>query len=90
MINFTCFIGPFIDSQRKQRGRPRSKFTDSDGATMQSLDRALKVLASLTRHGQTALTDLAHGLGNPIATTHRILTTMQKNGFVSFDEVDQT
>ena len=79
-----------MDSQRKQRGRPRSKFTDNSGATMQSLDRALGVLTSLSSYGQTALTDLAHGLGIPVATTHRILTTMQKNGFVAFDEADQT
>ena len=88
--SFTFFKGQIMDSQRKQRGRPRSKFTDNSGATMQSLDRALGVLTSLSSYGQTALTDLAHGLGIPVATTHRILTTMQKNGFVAFDEADQT
>ena len=88
--NFTIFKGHFMDTQRKQRGRPRSKFTDTGGATMQSLDRALGVLTNLSRYGHTALTDLAQGLGIPVATTHRILATLQKNGFVSFDEADQT
>jgi len=79
-----------MDIQRKQRGRPRSKFTDTGGTTMQSLDRALGVLTTLSRYRQTALTDLAHGLGIPVATTHRILATLQKKGFVTFDEAEQT
>ncbi len=75
---------------RKQRGRPKSQFTESSASTLQSLDRALGILDALSRQNAASLTDVAMRLGIPTATTHRILTTLQKRRFAEFDEDTQT
>ncbi len=72
--------------QPRPRGRPKSKFKESTAGTMQSLDRALSVLVAVARSDRATLTDLSLSLGVPTATTHRILTTLQKHGFVAFNE----
>ncbi|WP_227268595.1 IclR family transcriptional regulator [Roseobacter weihaiensis] len=78
-----------MNTVKRQRGRPKSQFKESSAGTMQSLDRALGVLEGIARSGQATLTDLSLSLGVPTATTHRILTTLQKHGFVSFNEERQ-
>lgn len=75
-----------MDSQKRQRGRPKSQFRESSAGTLQSLDRALSILAAVARQDRATLTDLSLALGVPTATTHRILTTLQKHGFVTFNE----
>ncbi|WP_367646832.1 helix-turn-helix domain-containing protein [Ruegeria arenilitoris] len=67
-----------MDTQKKPRGRPKSLFKESSAGTMQSLDRALGVLTALARRERAALSDLAREVDVPTATTHRILTTLQK------------
>ncbi|WP_297770759.1 HTH-type transcriptional regulator BhcR [uncultured Roseovarius sp.] len=74
---------------KRPRGRPKSQFADSSAGTMQSLDRALAVLTAVARQEGVNLTDLSLSLGIPTATTHRILTTLQKRDFVRFDEERQ-
>jgi IclR family acetate operon transcriptional repressor len=74
---------------KRPRGRPRSPFTESTAGTLQSLDRALGLLTSVARTGRATLTDLSLSAGIPTATTHRILTTLQKHDFVAFDEDQQ-
>ena len=76
-------------TDRKARGRPKSPFTDSGAQTMQALDRALGVLHALARLERASLTDLALDLGIPAATTHRILSTLQKHRFAELDEATQ-
>ncbi len=71
---------------KRQRGRPKSQFSESSAGTLQSLDRALGVLMAIARADRMTLTDLSLAVGVPTATTHRILTTLQKRGFVTFDE----
>lgn len=75
--------------ERKSRGRPKSPFTDTSAQTMQALDRALGVLGALARQDRASLTDLSLSLGIPTATTHRILTTLQKHRFAELDEATQ-
>lgn len=75
-----------MQQQKRQRGRPKSQFTESSAGTLQSLDRALGVLSAIARADRMTLTDLSLAVGVPTATTHRILTTLQKRGFVTFDE----
>lgn len=75
-----------MQNQKRPRGRPRSQFTESSAGTIQSLDRALGVLVAIARAGRLTLTDLSLAVGVPTATTHRILTTLQKHDFVAFDE----
>ncbi|KNX40900.1 Acetate operon repressor [Roseovarius tolerans] len=74
---------------KRPRGRPKSQFSESSAGTMQSLDRALGVLTTVARQEGVNLTDLSLSLGIPTATTHRILTTLQKREFVRFDEERQ-
>ena len=78
-----------MDAQKRPRGRPKSLFKESSAGTMQSLDRALGVLTSVARLERAALSDLAREVDVPTATTHRILVTLQKHGFVAFDEERQ-
>ncbi|WP_300550947.1 HTH-type transcriptional regulator BhcR [Roseovarius sp.] len=74
---------------KRARGRPKSQFSESSAGTMQSLDRALGVLVAVAREDRATLTDLSLALGIPTATTHRILTTLQKRDFVRFDDERQ-
>jgi len=74
---------------KRARGRPKSQFGESSAGTMQSLDRALSVLVAVAREDRATLTDLSLALGIPTATTHRILTTLQKHDFVRFDDERQ-
>lgn len=75
-----------MNVRKRQRGRPKSQFKESSAGTLQSLDRALGILVAVSRAGRVTLTDLSMSLGVPTATTHRILTTLQKHGFVVFNE----
>lgn len=75
-----------MNVQKRARGRPKSQFKESSAGTMQSLDRALGVLKAVSRAGRVSLTDLSLSQGVPTATTHRILTTLQKHGFVTFND----
>ncbi|MHA6324372.1 HTH-type transcriptional regulator BhcR [Roseivivax sp. CAU 1753] len=74
---------------KRPRGRPKSQFTESSAGTLQSLDRALGVLIAISRASRLTLTDLSQAVGVPTATTHRILMTLQKHDFVTFDEERQ-
>lgn len=75
-----------MQKQKRPRGRPKSQFTESGAGTLQSLDRALCVLMEIARADRLTLTDLSLSVGVPTATTHRILATLQKHNFVTFDE----
>lgn len=79
-----------VEIQRKPRGRPKSPFTDSSGGTIQALDRALAILSALAQQDHASLTDLSEDLAIPTATTHRILATLQQNGYAELDEATQT
>ncbi len=78
-----------METQKRPRGRPKSLFKESSAGTMQSLDRALNVLTTVAQLERAALSDLSREVDVPTATTHRILTTLQKHGYVSFDEERQ-
>ncbi len=78
-----------METQKRPRGRPKSLFKESSAGTMQSLDRALNVLTTVAQLERTVLSDLSREVDVPTATTHRILTTLQKHGYVSFDEERQ-
>ena len=78
-----------MEPQKRSRGRPKSLFKESSAGTMQSLDRALGVLTAVARMERATLSDLARQVGVPTATTHRILATLQKHGFATFDDERQ-
>lgn len=78
-----------MDTPKRPRGRPKSLFKESSAGTMQSLDRALVVLTAVARMERAALSYLAREVDVPTATTHRILATLQKHGFVALDDERQ-
>jgi IclR family acetate operon transcriptional repressor len=69
----------------KRAKKTKSPASTSSSATgqVQSLTRGLKLLEYIAdAQGNVALTDLAQQAGLPNSTTHRLLTTMQQQGFV--------
>lgn len=69
----------------KRGKKPRAAVNASPQATgqVQSLTRGLTLLELIaSAHGSVALTELAQQAGLPNSTTHRLLTTMQQQGFV--------
>lgn len=47
-------------------------------------------MVALSRSGAASLTELSLSAGMPTASAHRLLATMDKMGFVAFDETNQT
>ena len=74
---------------KRSRGRPRTQNSNMAGSTVQALDRGLMLLVALTREGSVTLTDIAMKVGMPPSSAHRVLITLQKHGFVEFDEASQ-
>ncbi len=74
---------------KRPRGRPRSVATDTAPGTVQALDRGLTLLRELAKVRNITLSDLAMRIDRPVSSTHRTLSTLQKHGFVEFDEATQ-
>lgn len=71
------------DNVRKRpRGRPKSLFKEPQSGTVQALDRGLTLLQDLANNGSATLADLALRVGMPTSSSHRILATLSKHGFV--------
>lgn len=73
---------------KRPRGRPRGTASEQAG-TVQALDRGLSILEAIARDGSGTLTDLALGVGMPPSSAHRLLMTLEKHGFVEFEEQSQ-
>jgi len=74
---------------KRTRGRPRAAEVDTQGGTVQSLDRGLMVLGALARREAATLTELTSSMGMPASSAHRILKTLQTHGFADFDDATQ-
>ena len=69
----------------RPRGRPAVE-TSRNGGQVQSLTRALAILAVLAESGDgMTLSDVAQIVGLPPSTVHRLLTTLQQERFVRFE-----
>lgn len=75
--------------QKRSRGRPKSLFHSAQPSTIRALDKGLMLLKDLARSGGVTLTELAERVDLPPSSTHRILTTLQNQGFADLDEVSQ-
>ena len=75
---------------RRPRGRPRAFADRTEQNTIKSLDRAMAMLAALSRMGDATLTALAQQSGESPATTYRVLITLAGHGIVEPDEAAQT
>ncbi len=74
---------------KRGRGRPRLPKNELSGNTVQALERGLLLLQALSKGGNANLTHIALQVGMPPSTALRLLMTMQKHGFVDFDEGSQ-
>lgn len=80
-----------IQPPKRKRGRPRLQPEErqENSSTVQALERGLVLLQLLSKSGSASLSDLSLQVGLPASTAYRMLTTLQKLGFVSFDDVTQ-
>ncbi|MEZ5887763.1 MAG: IclR family transcriptional regulator [Paracoccaceae bacterium] len=73
----------------RPRGRPRSFNDKTDQNMVQSLDRALLILRTLSESAGLTLTELAQESGNSAPTVYRALTTLQSHGFAEMEDPGQ-
>ena len=76
------------DTAQKPRGRPRLNRPKEAGGSVQTLDRALKLLKLLAEFDGLTLTEVAQRSELSPATTYRLLTTMEDHGFVMNNEAE--
>ncbi|MEZ5811537.1 MAG: IclR family transcriptional regulator [Rhizobiaceae bacterium] len=75
--------------QKRGRGRPKSLFHEPQTGTVQALDRGLTLMKELARSRGLTLTDLSGRLDMAPSSAHRILSTLQKQGFADLDDISQ-
>jgi len=70
----------------RPRGRPRQIGTENPAA--KALDKGLLVLKAIAETDGISLNDLSLDLDIPVATLHRLLTTLELHGFASQSQID--
>jgi IclR family acetate operon transcriptional repressor len=75
--------------EKRQRGRPRAFSPSPDAGPVQSLDRALRILAIVAEGSGLSLSEIAARSGLAASTAYRMLTTLEAHGMVEFDRTDQ-
>lgn len=78
-----------MPSTNRLRGRPKEHSDDASQVTIRTLDRALDVLAIVAEKSGLSLSDIASALSQSPSTTHRVLATLERRGFVQIDPVRQ-
>ncbi|MGC1430524.1 MAG: HTH-type transcriptional regulator BhcR [Albidovulum sp.] len=76
-------------AQSRPRGRPKSFHDKTAENTIQSLDRALKILQVISEAGGLTLSELALRTDQSAPTVYRVLTTLQTHGFAEMEEPGQ-
>jgi IclR family acetate operon transcriptional repressor len=76
---------PMLQPAPRRRGRPRREVPEAEDAPVQSLDRAIALLAAIAEADGLTLTDLAARAGLPLSTAHRMLQTLQRRGLAEFE-----
>lgn len=76
-------------AEPRPRGRPKAFHDRTAENTIQSLDRALRILRVVAEAGGLTLSDLAQRSGQATATVYRVLITLQAHGFVEVEEPGQ-
>lgn len=76
-------------SESRPRGRPRSFHDKTEQNLVQSLDRALTILRTLSEAQGLTLSELAARTGQSAPTVYRALMTLQGHGFAEMEEPGQ-
>src|SRR5438270_12507429 len=76
--------GAMDTTEKRQRGRPRA-FNGPSEASVQSLDRALRILAIVAEGSGLSLSEISAQSGLAASTAYRMLTTLQNHGMVEFE-----
>ena len=71
-----------MKKESRRKGRPKGFNEPSSTNVIQSLDRALDVLAALTAPEGMTLSELSAYLGQSTATMHRVLATLERRNYV--------
>lgn len=74
---------------KRRRGRPRNAPSPGDNASVQSLDRALALLALVAEQDGVSLTEAAEAAKLAPSTTYRLLSTLAGRGVVEQDAATQ-
>lgn len=72
-------------TQRRARGRPKAFKPKPEQATVQALDRGVRILKVLAARDRVTLTELATAAKEAPATVYRVLETFAAHGFVEVD-----
>ncbi|RUM96472.1 IclR family transcriptional regulator [Pseudaminobacter arsenicus] len=75
--------------ERRQRGRPRAFKPKPEANAVQSLDRALRILAIVAEGNGLSLSEIAARSELAASTAYRMLTTLESHAMVEFDQTDQ-
>lgn len=75
--------------EKRQRGRPRAFQPSPDAGSVQSLDRALRILAIVANGDGLSLSEISAASELAASTAYRMLTTLQNHGMVEFDSSEQ-
>ncbi|MGF7006834.1 HTH-type transcriptional regulator BhcR [Aminobacter sp. BE322] len=75
--------------EKRQRGRPRAFQPSPDAGSVQSLDRALRILAIVAQGDGLSLSEISAASELAASTAYRMLTTLQNHGMVEFDSSEQ-
>jgi len=75
--------------EKRQRGRPRLYRENGEAGTVQSLDRAVRLLQLVAHGNGLSLTEIAAAAGLAPSTVYRMLTTLHGHGMVEFEETRQ-
>jgi len=73
--------------EKRRRGRPRAEAEDAPA--IQSLDRAVVLLAALADADGMSLTEIAAAAELPASSCYRLLTTLARRGMVEFETPTQ-
>jgi IclR family acetate operon transcriptional repressor len=75
--------------EKRRRGRPRAFNQPAEPNAVQSLDRALRILAIVADADGLSLSEVAERSGLAASTAYRMLTTLANHGMVEFADPEQ-
>ena len=75
--------------EKRQRGRPRAFNAAPDANAVQSLDRALRILAVVAEADGLSLSEVAARSEISASTAYRMLVTLEAHGMVEFEKTEQ-